>query len=70
MITELKRTPITWNGEDGWEVLVRDTDPANYDICELCIYRDWYEGVTDDAYCEIVHGCLILPFTYFIFKHS
>lgn len=70
MITELKRTPITWNGEDGWEILVRDTEPEEYDICCLCMYRDWDDLENCDDSCIGVHGCLLSSFTYFIFKKS
>lgn len=70
MITEIKRNPITYKGEDGWEVLVRDTDPAKYDICELCIYREWDDWSNTGATCLDVHGCILSSFTYFIFKKS
>lgn len=68
MITEIKRTPITWNGEDGWEVLVRDDNPPFYDVCELCMYNEW-EPLPDSVdKCVYVHGCLLSSFTYFKFE--
>lgn len=70
MITEIKRTPITYNGKDGWEILVSDTEPEEYDICDLCMYRDWDDWENCDASCIDVHGCLLSTFTYFIFQQS
>lgn len=66
MIRELKRKPITYNGKDCFEVLVRNSDLAwedSYDVpCDLCIYND-YDG---EDICMIVHGCTSNPYTYFI----
>lgn len=70
MITELKRTPITWNGEDGWEILVEDDYPFENDSCELCMYRDWNDWEDCGASCCIVHGCGLFQDKYFIFQQS
>lgn len=60
MIQELKRKPITYNGVDGWEVLLKD-DEIYWDevwVCERCMYFNWDGGddITDP--CDIVHDCL------------
>lgn len=70
MITKLKRTPITWNGEDGWEILIRNVDPFLGDVCQLCMYRDWNDWEDCEASCDIVHHCHLSRYTYFIFKKS
>ena len=33
MITEIKRTQVKWNGEDGWEVLVQNDCPRVVSVC-------------------------------------
>lgn len=70
MITELKRTPITYKGEDGWEILMLNDCPLVECVCDLCMYRDWNDWVNCDAPCRIVNGCGSSPNTYFIFKPS
>lgn len=70
MITELKRTPITWNGEDGWEILVQDDCIFEEDTCNFCMYRDWNDWENVAATCVDVHGCGVFQDKYFIFKKS
>lgn len=70
MINEIKRTPITWNGKDGWEILIRNSEPANYCVCDLCMYSDWSDYEDTQATCLDVHGCGHSAFSYFIFKPS
>lgn len=66
----LKQTPITFDGVDGWEVLVKD-DEINWAetwTCERCIYFDWNDEAETLAPCDIVHGCLADYQTYFEFR--
>lgn len=66
----LKQTPITFNGVDGWEVLIKD-DEINWAetwTCERCMYFDW-DGETETlAPCSIVHDCLRDYQTYYKFE--
>ncbi len=67
MKKEVKRTPITFNGEDGFEVLYEDTEIWQGDACQFCMYEEsfgWDECV---ASCDIVHGCGLGQSTYFQF---
>ena len=65
MKTELKRTPITFNGEDGFEVLYIDYDIWDEEACEYCMYEDWMGWTECAASCATVHmvlmHCLIDP---------
>lgn len=70
MITELKRTPITWNGKDGWEILVEHDYPCQTNICELCMYGDPDEMAKCEPSCITVHDCGMYRRTYFIFEKS
>ena len=70
MITEKKRTPITWWGKDGWEILMEDDFPFEDDVCELCMYREWNDWEDCGVSCGIIHGCGVGQKTYFIFKPS
>ena len=70
MITELNRTPITWKGKDGWEVLVQNDCPHVVCVCELCMYRDWNGWRYYGTPCRIMKGCGSSLYTYFIFKKS
>lgn len=70
MITEIKRTQIKWNGEDGWEVLVYNDCPRVVCVCELCMYHNWKGFRKLGAPCRVVNGCGGLIYTYFIFKKS
>lgn len=70
MITEIKRTPITWNGEDGWEVLVLDDFPFLNDVCPGCMYNEWNDWENVAATCVDVHGCSVNQNMYFIFQPS
>lgn len=70
MIQELKRIPITFNGVDGWEILVED-DGISWDepwVCENCMYRDWPGDNITWAPCSIVHQCALNHQTYFKFE--
>lgn len=70
MIQELKRRPITFNGVDGWEILVKDDELEWEDewVCRRCMYLTWddYEGTLST--CDIVHGCLPDYQTYYKFE--
>lgn len=70
MIQELKRTAITFNGVDGWEVLIKDDEIQLGDkgICERCMYRDWREEKETLTPCNIVYRCIEDWQTYFEFK--
>lgn len=70
MKKEIKRTPITFNGEDGFEVLYEDSEIFPEDGCEYCMYEDWFGWEECAASCCTVHGCGILKQTYFQFVNS
>ena len=67
MKKEIKRTPITFNGEDGFKVLYEDTEIEIGDACEYCMYKDWFGWDDLVSTCDIVHGCGIGQSTYFQF---
>lgn len=67
MKKEIKRTPITFNGEDGFEVLYEDTEIWSGDACEYCMYEEWNDWIVTFASCEEVHGCGNRQPTYFQF---
>lgn len=67
MKTEIERTPITFNGEDGFEVLYIDSDIWDEDACEYCMYEDWMGWSECAASCAVVHGCEIGRPTFFQF---
>lgn len=67
MKTEIKRTPITYNGEDGFEVLYEDTEIWIQDACQYCMYEDWFDMGAIVVSCEKVHGCGSLRPAYFQF---
>lgn len=67
MKKEIKRTPITFNGEDGFEVLIEDSEIYIEDSCEYCMYGEWFGWVECSASCAIVHGCYLGKPTYFQF---
>lgn len=67
MKKEIKRTPITFNGEDGFEVLYEDTEIWSGDACEYCMYEEWYGWEECSAPCAVVHGCYLRKPTYFQF---
>lgn len=66
MITILKKTPITFNGEDCMEVLVHDDNIVNCTCCDLCMYKNYPDWMNTDATCMDVHGCKPYSSTYFI----
>lgn len=70
MIQELKRCPITFNGVDGWEVLIKDDEISWIDewVCEQCMYVDWNGESEILAPCSMVHGCTDDWKTYFKFE--
>ena len=70
MIQELKRTPITFNGVDGWEILIKDDEINFYEewACERCIYSNWHGEEETLAPCRVVNGCLADNQTYFKFE--
>lgn len=67
MKIEIERTPITFNGEDGFEVLYEDTDIWIEDACDYCMYNEWNDWSGTLASCGIVHGCGSGKPTYFQF---
>lgn len=70
MIQVLKKTPITFNGVDGWEVLVKD-DEIEWEstfVCDRCIYTKWIDLASLLVPCDIYHECLNDHQTYYIFE--
>lgn len=67
MKREIKRTPITFNGEDGFEVLFEDTSIIPMVSCECCMYEEWDGYDECAASCCTVHGCEFGRPTYFQF---
>ena len=67
MKKEIKRTPITFKGEDGFEVLIEDTEIWPGESCRYCIYDNWDGWIECLASCETVHGCGSGTPTYFQF---
>ena len=67
MKKEIKRTPITFHGEDGFEVLIEDTDIWPGNACEYCMYKNWDGWRECIASCETVNGCIPGKPTYFQF---
>lgn len=63
----IKRTPITFHGEDGFEVLIEDTNIWLGDGCDYCMYNNWDGWKECIASCDIVHGCGFGRPTYFQF---
>ena len=70
MIQILKQAPITFNGVDGWEVLIKDDelDWIEDEVCLRCMYRDWREENDTPDTCDIVHGCTLDMQTYIEFR--
>lgn len=66
MLTILKKTPITFNGVDCLEVLVKDDFMKASVPCELCMYRNYEPDSELLADCCTVHGCGLDFNTYFI----
>lgn len=66
MITVIKETPITIDGQDCKEQLVHNDDMSAFIACDLCAYRRWdgWGGTSTD--CCTVHGCTTDPETYFL----
>lgn len=67
MKREIKRTPITFNGEDGFEVLYQDSEILESDACEYCMYEEWLGWSDCAGTCCTVHGCGLGKATYFEF---
>lgn len=67
MKKEIKRTPITFNGKDGFEVLYEDTEIWMQDACNYCMYEHWNGWSECLASCGTVHECGIGEPTYFQF---
>lgn len=70
MIQELKRTPITFDGVDGWEVLVRDDEIKLNETCACfqCKYVVWDWMSLTGATCDGNHDCLDSNQMYFRFE--
>lgn len=64
----ISKTPITFNGVDGYEVLVEDKSVCVQDVCELCMYDGWHSDELPGITCPEVHLCGVLTFRYFIFE--
>ena len=67
MKKEIKRTPITFHGVDGFEVLYEDTDIWPGNACEYCMYEHWDGWKECIASCDTVHECGLRRPTYFQF---
>lgn len=67
MKKEIKRTPITFNGEDGFIVLIEDSEINIEESCEYCMYEEWFGWEECYASCAVVHGCYLGKPTYFQF---
>lgn len=65
MITIIKETPITIDGVDYLEQLVKDNECWGIECCEKCYYRGWSLTEDGDYDCCTVHGCTTNPQTYF-----
>lgn len=63
----IKRTPITFKGEDGFEVLIEDNDIWMQDACNHCMYQNWDGFRECQASCATVHECGVGTPTYFLF---
>lgn len=68
MITILKETPITFNGEDCMEVLVQNDSLEDCGCCDLCMYKSWNDWIDSCATCMDVHECTTDDRNYFITK--
>ena len=68
MITILKETPITCDGADYLEQLVRDSECPAGEACNLCFYSGYEPSVELVADCAAVHGCTLSCKTYFKIK--
>lgn len=66
MLTILKKTPITYNGVDCLEVLVKDDCMGDSTPCELCMYQNYDPTENRNATCCDVHGCGLHANTYFL----
>lgn len=64
----IKTTPITFNGVDGFEVLVKDSEVRAEDCCDNCMYSGYEISSELLADCSTVHSCGTSPFTYFRFE--
>ena len=64
----IKRTPITFNGVDGYEVLIRDSEVCGIECCEKCMFYNYTTSSETAALCFEVHGCGRSQFQYFVFK--
>lgn len=64
----IKKCPITYNGVDGWEVLVHDVDVfKRHEMpCNICMYEDEM-NFYDDRDCFVVHRCTHNQYNYFVF---
>lgn len=70
MKQELKRIPITFNGVDGWEILIKD-DEIIWDVtsaCDRCIYREWKDDEDLLPICDSFHECTNNYQTYYTFE--
>ena len=64
----IKKTPITHNGVDGFEVLVKDSEVWAEECCEKCMYSGYMPSSEIGADCCTVHSCGSSPYTYFVFE--
>lgn len=68
MITIIKETPITIDGVDYLEQLVKDSECFGFYCCGKCCYRDWTRDEELDVDCCDVHGCGLLSHRYFLIR--
>lgn len=66
MITVIKKTPITFKGEDCMEVMVHDDNIVDCTCCFLCMYRDFEIDNELMASCMEIHGCTVDCSNYFV----
>ena len=64
----IKKTPITFNGVDGFEILVRNGGVWAEECCEKCMYSGYMPSSEIGADCCTVHSCGSSPYTYFVFE--
>lgn len=64
----IKKCPITFNGVDGWEVMVNDVDVyKRYEIpCDNCMYYGNL-GCDGSVTCMDIHRCTHDVYAYFVF---
>lgn len=62
------KTPITFNGVEGFKILVLDGEIWGAECCEKCMYSNYQPSYEIGADCCTVHSCGTSPYTYFLFE--